>query len=46
MGTIVTYESSTRFHERTLAPMAPLLQAGGYCGYINLNDIEQGIWPL
>jgi phosphoribosylamine--glycine ligase len=48
MGTIVTYESTSRFHERTLAPMAPLLQAGGYCGYINLNTIvnEQGIWPL
>jgi len=48
MGTIVTYENTARFHERTLAAMAPLLQAGGYCGYINLNTIvnEQGIWPL
>jgi phosphoribosylamine---glycine ligase len=48
MGTIVTYESTTHFHHRTLAKMAPLLQAGGYCGYINLNTIvnEQGIWPL
>jgi phosphoribosylamine---glycine ligase len=48
MGTIVTYENTARFHARTLAPLAPLLQAGGYCGYINLNTIvnEQGIWPL
>jgi phosphoribosylamine--glycine ligase len=34
--------------ERTLKPMAPLLAAGGYCGYINLNTIVNrlGVWPL
>jgi phosphoribosylamine--glycine ligase len=28
--------------------MAPMLSAGGYCGYINLNTIvnARGIWPL
>ena len=48
MGTIVTYERTARFHDLTLARMAPLLKDSGYCGYINLNTIanERGIWPL
>jgi phosphoribosylamine---glycine ligase len=48
MGTVVTFERSRRFFERTLAPLRPLLAAHGYCGYINLNTIvnERGIWPL
>jgi phosphoribosylamine---glycine ligase len=48
MGTIATFDRSRRFFERTLKPMAPLLAAGGYCGYINLNTIvnQLGIWPL
>ena len=48
MGTVVTYERTTVFFERTLALMAPLLRQHGYCGYINLNTIvnEAGIWPL
>jgi phosphoribosylamine---glycine ligase len=48
MGTIATFDRSRRFFERTLKPMAPLLAAGGYCGYINLNTIvnELGVWPL
>jgi phosphoribosylamine---glycine ligase len=48
MGTVVTYSRSKRFFDRTLAKMAPLLRANGYCGYINLNTIvnEAGMWPL
>jgi phosphoribosylamine---glycine ligase len=48
MGTVVTYERTMRFHDLTLARMEPLLRAGGYCGYINLNTIvnKDGIWPL
>jgi phosphoribosylamine--glycine ligase len=48
MGTVVTYERTGRFFATTLARMAPLLAANGYCGYINLNTIvnERGIWPL
>jgi phosphoribosylamine--glycine ligase len=48
MGTIATFDRSGKFFERTLKPMAPMLSAGGYCGYINLNTIVNhlGIWPL
>ena len=48
MGTVVTYDRSKTFFERTLARMQPHLAANGYCGYINLNTIvnEDGIWPL
>jgi phosphoribosylamine--glycine ligase len=48
MGTIVTFEHSTPLFERTLARLEPLLQANGYCGYININLIvnEAGLWPL
>jgi phosphoribosylamine--glycine ligase len=48
MGTIATFDRSRRFFERTLERMAPMLSAGGYCGYINLNTIvnADGIWPL
>jgi phosphoribosylamine--glycine ligase len=48
MGTIATFDRSRRFFEKTLKPMAPLLAAGGYCGYINLNTIvnQLGVWPL
>ncbi len=48
MGTVVTYDRSKSFFERTLAKMRPLLAEHGYCGYINLNTIvnEDGIWPL
>jgi phosphoribosylamine---glycine ligase len=48
MGTIATFDRSRSFFERTLKPMTPMLAAGGYCGYINLNTIvnARGIWPL
>ena len=48
MGTIATFDRSRTFFERTLKRMTPMLAAGGYCGYINLNTIvnDLGIWPL
>ena len=48
MGTVVTYDRTRRFFALTLGRMEKLLQANGYCGYINLNTIvnEHGIWPL
>jgi phosphoribosylamine--glycine ligase len=48
MGTIATFDRSQAFFEQTLKPMASMLSAGGYCGYINLNTIvnQAGIWPL
>jgi len=48
MGTVVSYRQSKRLFDATLAPLAGLLGASGYCGYINLNLIvnEAGLWPL
>jgi phosphoribosylamine--glycine ligase len=48
MGTVATFDRSDTFFARTLQRMAPMLRAGGYCGYINLNTIvnADGIWPL
>ncbi len=48
MGTIVSYRASRRLFDTVLAPLAPLLADGGYCGYINVNLIanDAGLWPL
>ena len=48
MGTIVSYRDSRRLFDAVLAPLAPLLASGGYCGYINVNLIanDAGLWPL
>ncbi len=48
MGTIVSYQESAHLYDTVLRPLAPMLQDGGYCGYINVNLManEDGLWPL
>lgn len=48
MGTVVSYRGSRQLFDAVLAPLAPLLADGSYCGYINVNLIanDAGLWPL
>ena len=48
MGTVATFERTSRFFDRTLGKIAGLLRRHGHVGYVNLNTIvnDAGIWPL
>lgn len=48
MGTVATYDRSSRFFDLTLKKIEPQLRGRNHIGYVNLNTIvnEQGIWPL
>lgn len=48
MGTVVTYERSSKLFSLTLAKLSAPLGDSGYVGYVNLNTIidERGVWPL
>lgn len=48
MGTVATFDGSTRLFELCLAPLEPMLREARHVGYINLNTVidERGVWPL
>lgn len=48
MGTVASFDGSTRLFETCLKPLEPALRAAGHVGYVNLNTVinEAGVWPL
>jgi phosphoribosylamine--glycine ligase len=48
MGTVATFDCSTRLFDTVLAPLEPMLRDARHVGWVNVNTIinEEGVWPL